>query len=124
MKKIVIYFLLLLFVFQSTSNLWIVSSFYINRDYIAKELCINRFDKVPICKGVCFLEKKISANEKKEQKIPNVKEKEIQLYFSPETTFTYHLIVPIASSKTVVVKQNDSIKSLFLYSIFHPPQLA
>ena len=65
MKKTAVYFLLILFVIQSTSNLWIISSFYINRDYIAKELCINRFDKMPVCKGICYLEKKISDNEKK-----------------------------------------------------------
>lgn len=124
MKKIVPYFLLLLFVLQSTSNLWIISSFYINRNYIAKELCINRFDTVPVCKGTCYLEKKIAENQKKEQKIPNAKEKEIQLYFSPETSISYHLTVPIASSKSIAAKRDDSLKSSFFYSIFHPPKLA
>ena len=110
--------------FQSTSNIWIVSSFYINRDYIAKELCINRFDKVPLCKGKCYLEKKISDNEKQEQKIPSVKEKEIQLYFCPETPVFHCFIAPIEISKSIAVKQNDNIESTFLYSIFHPPKMA
>lgn len=110
--------------FQSTSNVWIVTSFYINRDYIAKELCINRFDKVPLCKGKCYLEKKMSDNEKEEQKIPTVKEKEIQLYFCPITPTFFHSNTPIEVSKSIVVKQNDNIKSTFLYSIFHPPKMA
>lgn len=124
MKKIVTYFLLVLFVFQSTSNVWIISSFYINRDYIAKELCINRFDKMPVCKGKCYLEKKIADNEKKEQKIPNAKEKEIQFYFSPEIASVCHLFAPIEYSACIAVGKDDGISSTFPYSIFHPPKSA
>lgn len=124
MKKIITYFLLLLFVFQSTSSLWIVSSFYINRNYIAKELCINRFDTVPVCKGVCYLEKKIAESDKKEQKTHSVKEKEIQLFLSPAIAFAYQLTAPMESPKSIAVKRNDAVKSTFLYSIFHPPKLA
>lgn len=124
MKKIVPYFLLLLFVFQSTSNLWIISSFYINRNYIAKELCINRFDTVPVCKGACYLEKKIADNQKGEQKIPNAKEKEMQLFLSPAIASAYQLMPPTESARTVGVKRNDAFKSTFINSIYHPPKLA
>lgn len=124
MKRIITYFLLLLFVLQSTSNVWIITSFYINRDYIAKELCVNRFDKIPVCKGTCFLEKKIADNQKKEQKIPTAKEKEIQLYFSPEIVSVCHLIAPIEYLTSIAVAKEAAIRSAFPYSIFHPPKLA
>ncbi|KQB43926.1 hypothetical protein RCH33_416 [Flavobacterium daejeonense] len=124
MKKTAVYFLLILFVIQSTSNLWIISSFYINRDYIAKELCINRFDKMPVCKGICYLEKKISDNEKKEQKIPNVKEKEIQLYFYQQESIEFSKKSIVENSKMAIIQKDSNIKNTFLYSVFHPPKMA
>lgn len=124
MKKIVLYFLLLSFVFQSTSNLWIISSFYINQDYIAKNLCINRFEKIPVCYGKCFLTKQLKENDKKEQKIPNVKEKEIQLYFySQEATAVVQKTI-FEDSKVATIKKDSTLKNTFLYSIFHPPKMA
>ena len=124
MKKIVLYFLLMSFVFQSTSNLWIISSFYINQDYIAKNLCVNRFEKIPVCYGKCFLAKKLNENDKQEQKIPNVKEKEIQLYFYHQEPIVFNPKIIIKNSKAIIFKKDCNIKNTFLYSIFHPPKMA
>ena len=124
MKKIVLYFLLMSFVFQSTSNLWIISSFYINQDYIAKNLCVNRFDKIPVCYGKCFLAKKLNENDKQEQKIPNVKEKEIQLYFYHQEPVAFNQKSTVENVKAIIFKKDCNIKNNFLYSIFHPPKMA
>lgn len=124
MKKIVLYFILMSFVIQITSNLWIISSFYINRNYIAKELCINRFDEIPVCKGICYLEKKIADNDKETQKIPNVKEKDIQLYFYQQEPIEFSKKSIVENSKTTILKKESNIKNTFLYSIFHPPKMA
>ena len=124
MKKTAVYFLLILFVIQSTSNLWIISSFYINRDYIAKELCINRFDKIPLCYGKCVLTKQLKDNEKEEQKFPNVKEKEIQLYFYQQESIEFSKKSIVENSKMAIIQKDSNIKNTFLYSIFHPPKMA
>lgn len=124
MKKIILYFLLLSFAFQSAGNLWIISSFYINQDYIAKNLCINRFDKIPICYGQCVLTKQLKDNDKEEQKFPNVKEKEIQLYFYCQESIEFSIKNAIKTSKTAIIKKDSNIKNTFLYSIFHPPKMA
>ncbi len=124
MKKIVLYFLLMSFVFQSTSNLWIISSFYINQDYIAKNLCVNRFDKIPVCYGKCVLAKKLKENEKQEQKIPNIKEKEIQLYFYSQEPIAFNQKSTVENTKAIIIKKDCTIKNTFLYSIFHPPKMA
>ncbi len=81
MKRAFAIFFLIAFVFQSTSTLWIMASFYAQRDYISKNLCINRFDAIPVCKGQCYLTKQLQENEKKEQNLPDLKQKEIQLFF-------------------------------------------
>ena len=55
---------------QSTSSMWIYMGFEINRDYIENQLCINRFDLIPVCKGSCYLEEKIKEeNNSSESKI-------------------------------------------------------
>lgn len=124
MKKIVLYFLLVSFAFQSTGNLWIISSFYINQDYITKNLCINRFDKIPLCNGKCVLTKQLKDNDKEEQKFPNVKEKEIQLYFYCQESIEFSKKITVENSKTAIIKKDSNIKNTFLYSIFHPPKTA
>jgi hypothetical protein len=124
LKKLVVIFILGVFVFQCTSNLFILSSFFINRDYISENLCINRFDKIPTCKGQCYLGDKLEENEKKEQKLPNFKTKEVQLFHQSYTKIDVSLYI-----NSVLV--NESLpfclidySNNYLTSIFHPPQLA
>jgi hypothetical protein len=123
LKKIVVIFFLGVFVFQCTSNLFILYSFFINRDYISENLCINRFDKIPTCKGQCYLGEKLKENEKKEQKFPNLKVKETQLLFHQEIS---KLNISVYTNNGLF--DNPLIFSLHAYSsnyltdIFHPPQ--
>ena len=52
----------------STFSKWIVILEYeINRDYIARNLCINRGKPSCCCKGKCFLQKKLAADEDQQQ---------------------------------------------------------
>lgn len=124
MKKLFAYLLLTGFVIQSFSQLWVMASFYIDQDYISENLCINRFEAVPICKGQCFLVKELKENEKKqEQQLPDLKQKEIQLFkpvsiafqFYPEISFQEE--VPLSS-------EPNFITSEFSFAVFHPPRTA
>lgn len=122
MKKAVAIFLLITFVLQSTSNLWIIASFYAQRDYISQNLCINRFDAIPICKGQCYLNKQLKENEKKEQNFPNLKQKEIQLFVENDFSFEFEKI--IFQDRLITPTHRDKyLSSEFLFSVFHPPQL-
>lgn len=123
MKRLVVILFLGVFVFQCTSNLFILTSFLINIDYISENLCINRFDKIPTCKGQCYLGDKLKENEKKEQKLPNFKTKEVQLFHQSFSKIDISL-------HTNDVLVNDShpfclidYSNNYLTSIFHPPQL-
>jgi hypothetical protein len=123
MKKSIALFILILFVFQNTSSVWIITTFYINQDYIAKNICINRFDAVPVCKGQCFLDKELKASEKQEQKIPNAIYKEIQLFCENQIDFSFPEVI-ISFQKRVSILQKDNLKSTFIFSIYHPPRCA
>ncbi|MNK34118.1 hypothetical protein D3C87_526190 [compost metagenome] len=124
MKRLFTYLVLLLFVFQSTGSLWIMVSFYANQDYIAQNICINRFDRIPVCNGKCYLSSQLKENEKKEQKIPNAKEKEIQLYFHLETAYSHPLAIVGNTSRNLSIHRNKIAANPMLYSIFHPPKAA
>lgn len=80
MKRVISIWLLCIMLLQGTGNCWIVAAFYLNRNYIASTLCINRFDLIPVCKGSCFLDRQISENEKRQEKTTDLKFKEITLF--------------------------------------------
>lgn len=124
MKKILLPIMLLTFVLQSTCNFWIMVTFYANRDYISENICINRFDTIPVCKGQCFLNKQLKETQKQEQKFPDLKGKEVQLFcqFVVEDTENIRAFFK-ESSRPSVLPDFTLIKKLPT-SIFHPPKMA
>ncbi|TWV95653.1 hypothetical protein [Chitinophaga pinensis] len=66
-KPAVILLILSLFV-QTTANVWLIGLFHWQRNFIAKNLCINRFDLIPICRGACFLQKQLNKEQEREKK--------------------------------------------------------
>lgn len=109
---------------QSFSSLFILANFYLNRADIIQNLCVNRFDKVKLCKGKCYLEKDLKQNEKQQEKFPDLKLKEINLYYpsvSIENDFSDSAF--LLFSKVFIVEQNH-YSSTHLTSIFHPPKAA
>ncbi|MEL1244027.1 hypothetical protein AAEO56_07125 [Flavobacterium sp. DGU11] len=124
MKKLALYTMMLLFVLQSTSYSYIVASFYINRDFIAENICINRFDAIPVCRGACYLTDQLKKESKKDHKLPNLKEKEVQLYLQEMTQLSVTGMPRNIYHRTIPPFREQLATSRFLYSIFHPPEMA
>jgi hypothetical protein len=70
MRFIAIPILILLVMSQAFSSWFVVMAFRMNRDYIAKNLCENRYRPRLNCNGKCVLMKKLKEAEKKEQDQP------------------------------------------------------
>lgn len=68
MKATVSIGLALLVLLPSFSKAWIVLSFQINRNYIAKVLCINRDKPERLCSGKCVLTQRMKAGEAQDNK--------------------------------------------------------
>ena len=121
MKRSLSILFILLFMLQSTSKLWIMASFYAQRDYIIDNLCENRFEPMTMCGGVCFLDKQLVENEKEEQKIPNFNEKEVQFVSSKLSTIAIKqsFTVPIIHPYTGYFSSHDIG---YIHAIFHPPK--
>lgn len=123
MKKVIVLFLLFIFTFQITKSFWIISSFHINRDYIAKNICINRFDKIPTCKGQCYLDSELSKEQNENKKSVLKIEKESYFVLSIINGKENTRLIQIDSKKVF-----DSHKvinySSFLFNFENPPELA
>lgn len=123
MKKIVVAILFISFLIQSFSQLWILTSFHINREDIAKNICINRFDQIPVCKGQCFLEQKLQENEaKNEEQLPEFKQVKIQL-FQPNNDRAFESKIEIDYKEI----EHDILYQFFIpsrayHAVFQPPK--
>lgn len=123
MKKNLLLILLLAFVYQSSSSFWIITSFYVNQQYISNNLCVNRFDAIPVCNGYCYLNTKLSEDAEKEQALPKIKNQEVQpLFFQlsqvvPSKNFLYKLPV-IYPQYQCAFNRLD-----VLVSVFQPPEI-
>lgn len=120
MKRISVILLLVAFVFQSTSSLWIMASFYFQRAYIAQNLCINRFDTLPLCKGKCYVANILKDKHQKEHNLPSLKQKEIQFFTNAPISFEF---ISSTFLESELYATNDLLlSSQFISSIFHPPK--
>lgn len=122
-NQILCFILVSVFLLQSLSKTIVVADYEINKEYIAKVLCVNKSKPKMHCNGKCHLKKELKKAEKKEQSPANpLNEKnEIQLYSQSVS------IVDVFSS---VVLNHDKLISEYTFhlsdkhldSVFHPPQ--
>jgi hypothetical protein len=121
MRFFAIPILILLVMSQTFSTWFVVISFRLNRDYIAKNLCENRNRPALRCKGNCVLMKKMQEEEKKEQNQPAPKTEINTIVLSSRTFFTAN--IPVISSVIRSARAEQPAgkpvdRSAF---IFHPP---
>jgi len=105
---------------QGTGNCWIVAAFYLNRDRIAATVCINRFDLIPVCRGACFLERKLNENETRQEKSLDIKYKEITLFCEYNITLAEQPI-PIENPFSFCDYVSPHFPHLYISHIFKPP---
>lgn len=113
--------LLLAIIMQSTGSIWIYLGFQLNRDYIVSQLCINRFETIPVCKGSCYLEEKIKEEKSNNDAEIKVKLLEVAMVLPvPDDNHKKPIQHPIED----IVFTPASIGPLsngFCFSIFKPP---
>lgn len=96
-------------------------SYAVNKDFIASELCVNKFKPALHCNGQCILMKKLAkANESNESKETKADSK------SPGIDFIEHIRSYSFEVNTNIVVTYNLFKSneyafAFQSSIFHPP---
>ena len=122
MKFIAAPILILLLVTQTFSKWVVVISFNLNRDYIAKNLCENRYRPVLKCNGNCVLMKKMKQEEKQEQNAPAPVKLEIASIVLSSRSFFATAEAPVFISSTSYTFAGNSGKPVDRAdAIFHPP---
>src|SRR5262245_61157718 len=58
---------------QTFSRFFIVMDYQLNKEYIAKNLCVNKEKPKMQCNGKCHMMKKLAQEEKKDQENPERK---------------------------------------------------
>ena len=100
MKPIVSIFLIFLFLMQTFSSFVMDAAYFVNRSYVAKNLCINQNKPQLRCNGKCYLSKQIQKENKSDsQANGNKKEKSDTVYFYPSDS---HVITDVSSSASLV----------------------
>ncbi|MFC0771344.1 hypothetical protein [Terrimonas alba] len=122
MKFIATATLILLLMAQTFSTWFVVLAFNLNRDYIAKSLCENRYRPQLKCKGNCVLMKKMKEKEKQEQNTPESVKLEITSLVLSSRSFFATVETPVIISSTNYGNATDPGKPIDRsISFFHPP---
>ncbi|MGS4344298.1 hypothetical protein ACKUSY_01610 [Myroides odoratus] len=125
MKKQLLLFLLLSFIYQNTSSFWILTSFYINQTYIVENICINRFDAIPMCYGSCYLQSELSEDSDKKMDLPLMKTKEIQPLFNQSMAYEYEVVPRITIEHKPYPSYVNTLEIIpFVSAVFQPPEWA
>lgn len=108
--------------FQTFSSLTVYTAFYLNQNYIAKNLCENRDKPMKKCCGKCYLKKKLAQQQKQDQ-VPNSQnqrdKQDVVLFFDnykPAIAFTIPENVAQQYSS-----YDDLFTSSFHHAVFRPP---
>jgi hypothetical protein len=122
LKIVIPIFIALCFVFQSASKLVIVLKFNANKEYIAKNLCVNRNKPKSCCEGKCELKKQLEENDKKTTQSSNtIKDK-----YEKDELYQSNLKIGLFSNeqKSVKITLASVISNGSKLKIFHPPDQA
>lgn len=104
---------------QTFSKGLVLAEFMLNRDYIAKVLCINKAKPELACHGQCQLMKQMEKETKKDQNGNAVKDKYEVVFAEINTAF--HL-TPSIAVKELFTAYHGGIDRIPLYAVFHPPR--
>ena len=119
-NKLTALVLLLAFMAQTFDKAVIYAEFTINRDYIARVLCINKEKPQSTCKGTCQLKKKIEEKTKKDQSNPDRKSENKVEIISPHNVAATS-VTSIRLLHTIYKPETIGKPIDILTDFFHPP---
>jgi hypothetical protein len=105
---------------QCFSKMIVIADFYANRDYIAKNLCINRLRTAVHCGGRCQLDKRILAENKNNGDTEQKSDSRFEVLSSRSYYLTsFSLFQPRVSRSYPVIAGGNPVDQPAV--IFHPP---
>jgi hypothetical protein len=109
-------------VVQTFSKWCLIAEFRIERDYIAKNLCVNRLNPCCCCKGKCYLNKKLAEDESRQQTPgKDAQHEEIPLQVLPTGKLVPDPVVTYVHAGTAARYLNRKSQE-YIPSFFAPPR--
>lgn len=107
---------------QTFSKWCVILDYQVNKDFIAKTLCINRAKPMSCCQGKCHLNKSLAQDESQQQTPGKSGQRDETPFhlFSPKNLVPKPVFIEIASLHST--RYIDPATSQYLQSDFEPPQ--
>lgn len=122
MKQILAILVIVLFILQPASKMYVIVSFFVNQQFIENNLCEKREVKNNCCHGKCQLKKEI-ANTEQPSSFPVLPKSTLEIIFnSVFTQFMFTNLEINTIRKTVFPPNTLFVLTSFGKGIFHPPQ--
>jgi hypothetical protein len=124
MKFILVPLLMFLLLAQSFGKCFVVIEYNLNKDFIAKNLCVNKARPKMHCNGKCQMMKKLA--EEENQNSTNNNSSKIRLQ---ELVFSAEMNTPVPPAVSYITLSYSEVRPILKHisptvSIFHPPALA
>jgi len=98
----------------------LIANFYLNRERITQEHCINLAQGITSCQGKCHLDKQLEEEKSKDEKSPEIIiEERVSLFFQ---TLAYTNDLQLDVVKDIIVHYEPIYDFLYIDSTFHPPE--
>ena len=105
--------------FVETFNTYFIQAdFYLNRAYIARNLCVNKDKPMMHCNGKCYLSKKLKQQDQDQSPMSRVEKFDVQPFFVP-TAFSLDANLKVLPLHFFT--ENEDAISCVLPAPFHPP---
>ena len=122
MKQILAILVIVIFILQPASKIYVIVSFFVNQQFIEKNLCEKKEVKNNCCHGKCQLKKELT-NTEQPSSFPILPKSTLEIIFnSAFTQFTFTNFNINSIRKTVFPPANLFVSATFGKGIFHPPQ--
>ncbi len=120
MKKLIAILAFIGILIQSLNQVVIVAEYYVNKDFIAKNLCENRNKPRMHCEGKCCLKKKLAKEGKEQAPSPRNQKDQVVNLFHSDTKIQLTAVQASAASEKYF-NYNELRTCAFHHSVFHPP---
>jgi len=121
-KQLITVFMMVIWLCQLSGRYLVMFEFYLNQEYVAQNLCVNRDKPQLHCNGKCHLRKQLNEEEKRDQDNPERRaENKSEIFYHPSfaiaaITPAYTLLNRIYNNPACIGTPVDQA-----FTIFHPP---
>ena len=98
----------------------IIANFYINREKIIQEHCVNLAIGITSCQAKCHLDKQLEEEKTKEERTPEIIIEERVALFFQTLTFSHELTLDFTDD--INSHYEPIYDFLYIDSTFHPPE--